>query len=59
GKTHLLMATSQKITSDRKDAAICYLSCETFVNHFIEAVEQGRLQDFRYRYRHADVLVID
>jgi chromosomal replication initiator protein len=29
------------------------------VNHFIEAVERGRLHDFRYRYRHADVLVID
>jgi len=59
GKTHLLQATSWKITQDNKDAKICFLSCETFVNHFIEAVEQGKLHDFRYRYRHADVLVVD
>jgi len=59
GKTHLLQATCHKVTHDRPGAGICYLSCETFVNHFIEAVERGKLQDFRYRYRHADVLVVD
>jgi len=58
GKTHLLHATSYRVTADRA-AQICFLSCETFVNHFIESVAQGKLQDFRYRYRHADVLVID
>jgi chromosomal replication initiator protein len=36
-----------------------YLSCETFTNHFIEAVERGAMHTFRYRYRHVDVLVID
>jgi chromosomal replication initiator protein len=30
-----------------------------FINHFMEAVEQGALHQFRYRYRHVDVLVID
>ncbi|MFW6066544.1 MAG: chromosomal replication initiator protein DnaA, partial [Planctomycetota bacterium] len=38
---------------------ICVLSCETFVNHFITSVEEGDLHDFRYRYRHVDMLVID
>ena len=59
GKTHLLQATCHKIISDNPKANISYLSCETFVNHFIQAVEQGRLHEFRYRYRHSDVLVID
>ena len=36
-----------------------YISCETFVNHFIEAVERGAMKQFRYRYRHVDILVID
>ena len=36
-----------------------YLTCETFVNHFIRAVEQGKLNDFRYKYRHVDMIVID
>ncbi len=59
GKTHLLQATCHAITHNRPAANISYLSCETFVNHFIEAVGQGQLHDFRYRYRHAEVLVID
>ena len=59
GKTHLLQAICHKIAADNPGASISFLSCETFVNHFIEAVEQGKVHDFRYRYRHADVLVID
>lgn len=59
GKTHLLQATCHRIIRENPTANISYLSCETFVNHFIEAVEQGRLHEFRYRYRHSDVLVID
>jgi len=59
GKTHLLQATCKKISSVRPGVNICFLSCETFVNHFIGAVEQGRLHEFRYRYRQADVLAID
>jgi chromosomal replication initiator protein len=58
GKTHLLQATCQSILS-RGEARISFLSCETFVNHLIHAIESGQLHDFRYRYRHVDVLVID
>lgn len=59
GKTHLLQATCQKILIDNPEVKICLLSCETFVNHFIEAVSRNKLHEFRYRYRHADVLAID
>ncbi|MGC9454649.1 MAG: chromosomal replication initiator protein DnaA [Phycisphaerae bacterium] len=59
GKTHLLHATSRKVGEDLGDGQISVLSCETFVNHFITSVEQGDLHDFRYRYRHVDMLVID
>ena len=59
GKTHLLQATCHKIAGDRTAENICFLSCETFVNHFIEAVEHGQLHEFRYRYRHVDMLLID
>ncbi len=59
GKTHLLQATCRKIAQDNPGASLSILSCETFVNHFIEAVEKGQLHEFRYRYRHADVLAID
>jgi len=59
GKTHLLQATCRRVLEERPDAQISVLSCETFVNHFIRAVERGDLSRFRYRYRHADVLAID
>jgi chromosomal replication initiator protein len=59
GKTHLLQATCHKLLTDTPDSRIEYISCETFVNHFIEAVSDGKLHEFRYRYRHVDVLAID
>ena len=59
GKTHLLQAACHAITKRDRNAKILYMSCETFVNHFIQAVEEGDLYDFRYKYRHVDMLVID
>ncbi len=58
GKTHLLQATCLTVLR-QAEARISFLSCETFVNHLIEAIETGRLHEFRYRYRLADVLVVD
>lgn len=59
GKTHLLQAICHRIRQMHPAKRILYLSCEKFVNDFIAAVESGTLQDFRNRYRHPDVLVID
>jgi chromosomal replication initiator protein len=59
GKSHLLQATCHRLLDRRRDAKILYLSCESFVNQFIAAVERGDLERFRYHYRHIDVLVID
>jgi len=36
-----------------------YLSCEQFVNHFIRAVERGRIEWFHHYYRDLDALIID
>jgi chromosomal replication initiator protein len=59
GKTHLLQAACHHIRSRQPDARILYISCETFTNHFVEAIERGAMHQFRYRYRHVDALVID
>jgi chromosomal replication initiator protein len=59
GKTHLVQAVCHALLDQNPAARLMYLSCETFVNHFIEAVENGALHDFRYAYRHVDMLVID
>ncbi len=59
GKTHLLQAICHACNVQGTCANALYISCETFVNHFIEAVERGALKQFRYRYREVDMLVID
>ncbi len=59
GKTHLLQAITTRYLQANPDARVIYLSCETFVNQFIAAVAEGQIQDFRYRYRHVDMLLID
>jgi chromosomal replication initiator protein len=59
GKTHLLQATCQEILRRSPESRILYLSCDSFINHFIDCVQKGDMQEFRYRYRHLDVLVID
>lgn len=59
GKTHLLQAICHTLHERCPEVTCLYISCETFINHFIEAVERGALHQFRYRYRHVGVLVID
>jgi chromosomal replication initiator protein len=59
GKTHLLQAICQRVLERHDDARIVYLSCDTFINQFISSVENGDMNQFRHRYRLADVLVID
>ncbi len=59
GKTHLLQATCQTIISRNPDTRILYLSCDVFMNQFLDCVQQGRMSQFRHRYRQVDVLVID
>lgn len=59
GKTHLLQAVCQKVLERQPDARILFLSCDSFINQFITAVETGDMNQFRYRFRNVDVLVID
>ncbi len=59
GKTHLLQAICQNILTSRPGTEILYVSCDAFMNQFIQCVQSGQMSEFRNRYRHVDVLVID
>ena len=59
GKTHLLHAMCQELLRAQPGLSLCYISCNTFMDLFHEAVRAGRMTDFRNRFRTADVLVID
>ena len=61
GKTHLMQAIGHQILTNDPNKKILYVSTETFVNDFIQAVEvgSGRAKDFKNRYRTVDILLID
>jgi chromosomal replication initiator protein len=59
GKTHLLHAIGQYVSSQRKNAKVAYLSCERFTNEFIDALQTNQLVRFRRRYRQLDMVLID
>jgi chromosomal replication initiator protein len=59
GKTHLLQAICQSVLERDGDSRILYLSCDSFINQFINAIETNDMNQFRQRYRNVDVLVID
>ncbi len=59
GKTHLLHAICRETKTNNQNAKIQFLSCEEFVNRFIDAIEQGSLAEFKSLYRTVDLLVID
>ena len=59
GKTHLIYSIAHEIRQQRPAAKIVYIKGDDFINEFIEAVRGGRNQDFRVKYREADLLLVD
>jgi len=59
GKSHLMQAICHKVRQHRPDVSMMYVSCEDFVNQFIASIESGQIEEFRYRFRYLDLLVID
>ena len=59
GKTHLLQAICQEGMRRNRQMRVYYTSCNDFVNRWHEAVRDGQMSDFRNRFRHMDVLVVD
>ena len=59
GKTHLMHAIGQRVLARNPSANIVYVSSEKFTNEFIIAIKNNQTVEFRNRYRHVDVLLID
>jgi chromosomal replication initiator protein len=58
GKTHLLHAIAHDVLA-MPGARVVYVSSETFTNELIDSIRQRRGEEFRNKYRHCDVLLID
>ena len=59
GKTHLLYAIAHKIHQDHPSYRIIYIKGDSFTNELIQAIREGRNQEFREKYRFADVFLMD
>jgi chromosomal replication initiator protein len=60
GKTHLVHAVAHRFRNERANARILYVSAEKFVNEFVQALQEGRMNEFRARYRdRCDMLLVD
>ena len=58
GKTHLIQAVGNEIRRSHPGAQVMYLSSETFVNEFLDAI-RFKKKGFSDKYRKADVLIVD
>jgi chromosomal replication initiator protein len=59
GKTHLMHAIGNAVISRFPRKRVVYATSEKFTNEFITSIQQGRIDDFRTRYRRIDLLLID
>ncbi len=59
GKTHLLQAIAHYVDENYPSHRVRYVSTETFLNQFIDAIRTNVQAAFKKRYREVDVLLVD
>jgi chromosomal replication initiator protein len=59
GKTHLLHAIGHYVHHNYQYHEVRYVSTETFLNEFVDAIRNNTTVAFKRRYRDIDVLLID
>ena len=57
GKTHLLHAIGHRIRE--RGLAALYVSSDQFITEFVRSIREGRVSEFREKYRSPDVLLMD
>ena len=59
GKTHLMHAIGNEVLKNNKNAKVLYVTSESFTNGLINAIKDGKNEEFRNKYRNIDILLID
>ncbi|MEA2578285.1 MAG: chromosomal replication initiator protein, partial [Chloroflexota bacterium] len=59
GKTHLMHAIGNQVIARFPRKRVVYATSEKFTNEFITSIQQGKIDEFRARYRRIDLLLID
>ncbi len=59
GKTHLLYAIAGTIQRAHPEWHITYITAEDFTNDMVTSLSQGKMNDFRQKYRQVNLLLVD
>lgn len=59
GKTHLMQAIARYIIETNSNLSVKFVKSEPFLNDLIDAIRTSKTDEFRKKYRKADVLLID
>ena len=59
GKTHLMHAIGHHVRTVFRNKRVRYVSTESFMNEFVDAIRAKAMPGFKRRYRDLDVLLID
>ena len=59
GKAHLMQAIGHHVMQHDQSKSVCYITSETFLNEYINAISNKDIHSFRKRYRHIDLLLLD
>ncbi len=58
GKTHLLQAVGHHVL-ESPGKSVAYISSETLLNEYVNALQNRSIVDFRNKYRNVDVMLVD
>ena len=59
GKTHLMNAVGNALLKKNPQLKVLYLTCESFMNEMIGAIQNKTTEAFHRKYRSIDCLIID
>ena len=59
GKTHLLQAIGNKISSENRDRKVYYIPAERFTAEIVEAIRNKNIEELKNQYAKLDLLMID
>lgn len=59
GKTHLLQAVANQVLARSRRAVVKYVTCEEFLNSYVDSLRNKRHAEFRSSVRKVDVILVD
>lgn len=59
GKTHLMQSIGNQILETDPDSKVAYVPGETFTHHYVTAIRETSIDEFRNKYRSIDIWLVD